>query len=110
MADLRSIFRRNVPDSYSIRVMGEGGDEVIGQVVDINQKGFRLGTGRKFKPGEMLRGMIEYSADSAMPRRIQFTAQCIWSEGKETGFSIKEIPIAEEAALDKLVDLASGLG
>ena len=110
MADLRSIFRRNVPVSHSIRVMAVGGDEVIGQVMDINQKGFRLSTGRKFKPGEMLQGMIEYSADSAMPRRIQLTAQCIWSEAKETGFSIKEIPIAEEDALDKLVDLASGLG
>ena len=109
MADLRSTIRRDVPDPYSIRVMGVGGDGAIGQVMDINQKGFRLNTGRRFKPGEMLEGLLEY-LDRGVPHRIQFTAQCIWSEGDERGFFIKEIPLDEEEAMDKLVDHAAGLG
>lgn len=109
MAELRSIVRRDVPDPYSIRLIGAEGGEVIGQVLDISQKGFRLSTGSRFKPGDLLQAMLEYF-ESSMPRRIQLTAQCIWSEGKETGFSIKEIPLAEEEALDALIDHASGLG
>ena len=109
MADLRSIFRRNIPEDKKIRVLAKGGEEVLGAVLDINQKGFRLDTKARFNPGAMLEGLIEFSDGGALPRQIPVTAQAVWNEGGETGFSIKEIPLAEEDALDKLIAIAEGM-
>lgn len=109
MANLRSFFRRDVASGPVIRILAAGGEELIGTVLDINQKGFRLGGGKSFKPGDMLNGLIEFTPDGAMPQHIQIKAQCVWSEGKELGFSIKEVPMSAEDALDKLIDLAAGL-
>ena len=110
MANLRSFFRRDVASGTAIRVLAAGGGELIGNVMDINQKGFRLSGAKSFGPGDMLNGLIEYTADGALPQHIQVKAQCVWSEGKERGFSIKEVPMSAEDALDKLIDVASGSG
>ena len=109
MANLRSFFRRNVATGSAIRVLAAGGEELIGNVMDINQKGFRLTASKKFNPGDILNGLIEYTPDGALPQHIQIKAQCVWSEGKELGFSIKDVPLASEDALDKLVDIAAGV-
>ena len=109
MANLRSFFRRDVASGKSIRVLAAGGTELIGTVVDINQKGFRMAGGKNFKPGDMLNGLIEFTPDGGMPQHIQFKAQCAWADGKELGFSIKEVPMAAEDALDKLIDFAAGM-
>ncbi len=108
MADLRSVFRRNIPEDKNIRMLARGGDEVLGAVLDINQKGFRLDNEARFKPGAMLEGLIEFSDGGALPRQIPITAQAVWNEGGETGFTIKEIPLAEEDTLDRLIAIAEG--
>ena len=110
MANLRTVFRRNVASGNAIRVLAAGGEQLVGDVMDINQKGFRLnGAQKRLKPGEMLDGLIEFTPDGALPQHIQVKAQCVWSEGGELGFSIKEVPMALEDALDKLLDLAAGI-
>jgi hypothetical protein len=110
MANLRSFFRRNVSSVSVIRILAAGGEEMIGEVMDINQKGFRLSSAKKFNPGDMLNGLIEFTPDGTIPQHIQVKAQCVWSEGKERGFSIKEVPMSAEDALDKLIDMAAARG
>ena len=109
MPDFRSIFRSNVSDENAVRVLGKDGGELLGHLKDVNHKGFRLETKKKFKPGSMLEARFELTADGAGPRYIQVTAQSVWSEGSETGFVIKQIPLAEEDLLDRLIDKVSGV-
>ncbi|MCZ6556502.1 MAG: PilZ domain-containing protein [SAR324 cluster bacterium] len=108
MANLRSFFRRHIPEDKKVRVLQKTGAEVVGHLLDINQKGFRLRTSMKFKPGDFFEGLIEFSEEEGLPQHIQVSAQAIWNDGGETGFSIKEIPIADEDTLDKLIDVVEG--
>ena len=108
MKDLRSLFRSAVPESKKIRVLNKNGSETVGGLLDINQKGFRLETRQTFSPGATPMGLIEYVGGNSGTRLIPFTARCAWNTGKETGFAIKEIPRAEEAAFDALIDHFSG--
>ena len=109
MANLRSFFRRDVTSEKSIRVLAAGGTELLGNVLDINQKGFRLAGGKGFKPGDMLNGLIEFAPDGGIPQHVQVKAQCAWANGKEFGFSIREVPLSAEAALDKVIAFAHKL-
>ena len=109
MADLRSLFRSAIPETQKLRVLNRNGTESVGNLLDINQKGFRLETRQDFSPGATLVGLIEVvgGGDSGT-QLIPFTARCAWNIPKETGFAIKEIPRAEEAAFDALIDQFSG--
>lgn len=102
--ELRSLLRRYSPDKPGVRVLAKNGGETIGHVLDLNQKGFRITTKSKFPPGSMLDGLIEFISDTAGTRLIPVHAKCIWNDAKECGFSIKEIPLAEETALDQLIE------
>ena len=108
MRDLRSLFRSAVPENKKIRVLNKNGSETVGGLLDINQKGFRLETRQNFSPGATLAGLIEFVEGSSSTRLIPFTARCAWTTAKETGFAIKDIPRAEEAAFDALIDHFSG--
>ena len=108
MRDLRSLFRSAVPENKKIRVLNKNGSETVGGLLDINQKGFRLETRQNFSPGATLAGLIEFVGGSSGTRLIPFTARCAWTTAKETGFAIKDIPRAEEAAFDALIDHFSG--
>ncbi len=106
--DFRSIFRRVVPVSQSIRIVSKNGAESIGLLQDVNHKGFRIKTTKKFNPGATLEGMFEFNPADRGTQLIPFTARCVWNYAKETGFAIKEIPMAREAEFDKLIDQVSG--
>lgn len=104
MANLRSLFRRQISDENGIRVFSKNGGENLGTLLDISQKGFRLTSGKSYSPGERLTGLIESEDEKGTPHLIPVDAQCMWTHRKEAGFSIKDIPFAEEAAFDKLIE------
>jgi len=106
--DLRTLFRSAIPETRKIRVLNKNASETVGSLLDINQKGFRLETRQNFPPGATLVGLIEIVGGSSGTQLIPFTARCAWNTGKETGFAIKDIPRAEEAAFDALIDHFSG--
>ncbi len=102
--ELRGLLRRYIPEKNTIRVLAKNGGDIIGFLEDLNQNGFRLNTKKKYPPGAILEGLIEFANDVSKPHLIPFSARCIWNDAKECGFSIKEIPISEETALDRLIE------
>lgn len=106
--ELRSFIRRYIPEKNSIRVLAKNGDELIGYLLDLNQKGFRLSGKKKFQPGALLEGLMQYDSEEARSQVISFSARCVWVEAREAGFSIKEIPVAHETVLDQFIEQLAG--
>lgn len=106
--ELRSLIQRYVPEKHSVRVLAKTGGDLVGHVLDLNHKGFRLQAKKKFGPGEMLEGLLEYDAGGTAPRLVPFTARCVWVDSREFGFSIKEIPVAQEQVLDEFIAHLAG--
>ena len=105
--ELRGLLRRFVEDKTGLRVLEKGGGDIIGILLDLNQKGFRVSTKQVFKPGTVVEGLIEDNTGGDNARLIPFAAKCVWQRSSEAGFAISEVPISEEANLDALVDKLS---
>ena len=107
--ELRSLLRRFASESTGIQVLAKTGGDLVGTIVDLNQKGFRLTTKQSFKPGNMLEGLIQDVLNENKPEMIPVTARCVWQNGSECGFAILEVPMSHESRLDILIDrLAKG--
>lgn len=110
MANLRGLFRRELAKEDQIRIFTENGVEDLGILLDISQKGFRLTSKKTYAPGMRLSGLIEFPNETDETSFVPFSAQCVWTHRKEAGFTIKEIPIAAEAAFDKLIERFASAG
>lgn len=110
MANLRSLFRREISKSDGIQVFSENAGEELGTLLDISQTGFRLSSKKTYQAGATLTGLIEFPSESGPASFVPFTAQCIWTHRKEAGFNIKEIPLTAEAAFDKLIERFASAG
>ena len=108
MSNLRSLFRREIAKKEQLRVFTQTGQEDLGVILDISQKGFRLDSKKTFSPGTRVSGLIEVASNDGPPSFVPFNAQCVWTHKKEAGFTIKEIPRTAEAAYDKLIEEFSG--
>jgi len=107
--ELRGLLRRFVSESTGIQVLEKSGGELVGTLIDLNQKGFRLTTKQSFKPGNTLEGLIQDTEDETKPEMIPVTARCVWKNGAECGFAILDVPMSHESRLDRLIDrLANG--
>lgn len=107
--ELRGLLRRFVSETTGIEVLAKTGGELVGVLVDLNQKGFRLTTKQSFKPGTLLEGLIQDTENEDQPELIPFSARCVWQNGSECGFAIVDVPISHESRLDHLIDrLAKG--
>ena len=107
--ELRGLLRRFVSETTGVQVLAKTGGDLVGTLIDLNQKGFRLATKQAFKPGYTLEGLIQDVEDETKPELISFTARCVWQNGAECGFAIMDVPMSHEERLDKLIDrLASG--
>jgi len=104
--ELRGLLRRFVSEDTGLKVLAKSGGDMIGTLLDLNQKGFRVNTKQPFKPGTVLEGLIEDN-ESEKTHLIPFTAKCVWQKPSECGFAIIEVPMSEEARLDSLVDRLS---
>lgn len=83
------------------------GHEEVGNLLDISHKGFRLNTRQKFAPGAQLSALIEFSQTTGAPHMIPFKAQCMWVDGRQCGFALQDVPMAEESFLDELIEQVS---
>ena len=108
MEDLRSFFRRSISGGKQIRVLSRNGTDLVGNLLDVSQKGFRLNVKKTLAPGTEMGMLIEYTDEQSGPHLIPITAQCMWNHRKECGFSIKEIPQAEESHFDRLIETFKG--
>jgi hypothetical protein len=110
MPDLRSLFRRQIPQEQGVRIFSKNGREDLGVLLDVSQKGFRISSAKSYAPGARLSGLIETPDEAGALQFIPIEAQCMWTHRREAGFSIKEIPMAQEAAFDKLIERFVGGG
>jgi len=94
-ADKRAYERKNVEFSWQVYHLESG--ELVGEVVDIGEQGFRLIGDVPIDMGESYSFRMEVSLESGNAEQIELEALCVWQSKKlnpgrfTAGFKILEL-------------------
>ncbi len=93
-----------------LRVFNGDNDELLGHIVDINQKGLRLVSDRPIPLNKAFRLWVEVPKESTTRQRIQVEAESLWSghdvnpDFYDTGFRIIKISTQSLLQLRLLIE------